>query len=117
MYGHRRGLGDGTLVLGTSDPGSLTLGTSNPGSLTLGVSDSSTPVFGAPAPGAPANPLNCTTATCGSLNPDPNAGPAVIPFCGAGSVQWITGLDNCVVMIGGFVGLALLFSMTARGRR
>lgn len=119
MYSVRRGLGQdqGTLELGSSDQGTLTLGTSDQGTLVLG--ESSGPVFGAPTAGS-SNVLNCTDATCGSLTLSPSGNPSTTPFCGAGSAQWLTGTDNCVLLAwiaGGAAVFALLLGSGKRGRR
>ena len=44
--------------------------------------------------------------------------PTATPFCGSGSVQWIAGIDNCVLLVGGAVVLAVVIgSMSKSGRR
>lgn len=132
MYSVRRGLGQdqgtlelgtsnqGTLVSGSTDPGTLTLGTSDQGTLTLAPPDYVPPAFGAPSTGTPSNILNCTDATCGSLILSPSGNPSTTPFCGAGSTQWLTGTDNCVLLAwiaGGAAVFALLLGSGKRGRR
>jgi len=47
--------------------------------------------------------------------------PTIAPFCGAGSTQWITGIDNCTLLeiaAAGIVGLIVLGAIgAAKGRR
>ena len=44
--------------------------------------------------------------------------PTPTPFCGTGSVQWITGIDNCILLTGGaLAAVLLLVSISKRGRR
>jgi hypothetical protein len=50
----------------------------------------------------------------------PGGNPPTTPFCGAGSSQWIFGIDNCVLLgvaAAGLVGFVLFVEMTASGRR
>jgi hypothetical protein len=43
--------------------------------------------------------------------------PNPTPFCGTGSVQWITGIDNCVLLIGGAVVGGILLASLSNSRR
>ena len=39
------------------------------------------------------------------------------PLCGTGSTQWVSGIDNCVLLGIGGAGFLLLILMSSRGRR
>jgi hypothetical protein len=36
---------------------------------------------------------------------------SVTPFCGSGSTQWISGIDNCVLLAGGAIGVLGLMAL------
>jgi hypothetical protein len=67
----------------------------------------------------------CLAQVAATLKAPPTQPPApataATPFCGAGSKQWVTGIDNCTVLEIGAVGVGilvlLLSSGSKRGRR
>jgi hypothetical protein len=58
--------------------------------------------------------LTNTQAAINAANPPPPSGPA--PFCGTGSTQWIAGIDNCVLLIGGAAVSIFLLSFLSAPR-
>lgn len=120
--GSLRLTGDGFQVVG---PPSLALNQQSGIALTPADAAAYNAAFGAPLAteptGAAANVLNCGTSNCGQLNAAPANynQPSAVPFCGNGSKQWISGLDNCTLLIGGGValfGVLLLAGAKGRGR-
>lgn len=49
--------------------------------------------------------------------PSSPTSPGAVSFCGPNSLQWITGIDNCVVLVSAGVGLFLLIAVASSGKR
>jgi hypothetical protein len=119
------GLADAT-VLDTSGSGVLTLpssGTSVDTGVvgTLPAGGSGFPTSSTLDAATQQNILNCGTSNCGALSPAPTnynytPSPTSAPFCGAGSTQWISGIDNCVLIGVGVVGLVIILAIP-KGKR
>jgi hypothetical protein len=63
----------------------------------------------------------CLAQVASTIAAPPTQPPAqaASPFCGTGSVQWISGVDNCTVleMAGAALGLMLVIGLLKGGRR
>jgi hypothetical protein len=72
----------------------------------------------------PVGPLANLVGACPGFAPNPAGDPAnLVPsaanvatggFCGSGSYQWISGIDNCLLLLGIGIGVFVLNSLGGR---